>query len=852
MIRYTENKIQKNETENAKVIRTIAPESTVLLKKDGSFPLREIGHIAVYGNGARHTIKGGTGSGDVNVHHFVTIEEGLENAGFHIVTKDWLKQYDVVMHEAKKAFFTELKVQAKQIGIPVTMLAIGKVVPEPEYTIPINAECETAIYCLARNSGEGGDRKNEKGDIKLNDSEIRDILEINEKYKRFMLVLNVGGLVDLTPVKNVKNILVLGQLGTPTGDVLADILTGKSYPSGKLTMTWANLEKYPSTYGFGDLNDTCYNEGIYVGYRYFEKIGEEVGYRFGYGLGFTDFEIGKSKVSVKKDEISINTEVRNIGRYKGKEVVQVYCSKPDGKLNQPVKELIGFAKTKELFPGEEDTVEITFRVDAMESFCEDCEAYILADGNYYLSVGTDSGNTRIIACIKNEEQLTVLQTKNLFANLEVESRLKGSIFEGKNTVSREESTEVETFILNKEIIKTKKAIYEEKKWLAEKQATADWRDVVSGRISIEKFAEGLTDRELAYVCCGSKVNLTDIGNVIGSASSKVAGAAGETTGMLADSHHLESIVLCDGPAGIRIAPVYTLKNGRTESKEMSFGKEMMEFLDEEDLEQLKRQANLNMSEDEEKLYFQYCTAIPIATDIAQSFNLEAAKCYGQIVGEEMQMFGIQLWLAPALNIQRSPLCGRNFEYYSEDPYVSGMMAAAITESVQKFKGCGVTLKHFACNNQETNRYGSNSIVSERALREIYLKGFEIAVKKAKPRAIMSSYNLLNGEHTANKKELLKNILRDEWKFDGMVMTDWFTSTNIMNIPDGKYTNSSAAGCVKAGNNLIMPGMATDLEDIMNALNNTQHTYTITRDDLINCALPVLKCIYEIGKEVEEL
>lgn len=847
MNRCKEDTMQGYEIEHTRMIREIAAESTVLLKKDGSFPMNETGDIAVYGNGARHTIKGGTGSGDVNVHQFVTIEEGLENAGFHIVTKDWMDQYDAVLYDTKKAFYSGLKEQAKAVGLPVTMIAVGKVVPEAEYEIPIQVECDTAIYCLARNSGEGGDRRDEKGDIRLTDTEVRDILEINKKYKHFMLVLNTGGMVDLAPVKEVKNILVLGQLGSSTGEVLADILTGKSYPSGKLTMTWADLEKYPTTQGFGDMNDTCYQEGILVGYRYFEKAKEQVMYPFGYGLGFTEFEIGESETNVSKRIVSVKVKVTNTGLYKGKEVVQLYVSKPDEKMCQPVKELIGFSKTKELDPGETDVVEIKFDVESIASFCEKYSAYVLLEGNYYLSVGSDSANTRVIACLKNEEQKVCSQLKNLLTTMESESELKLlPICEEKNGQINE--TNVKTFIIDSDAMTTESVTYEAKKeWPKYKENDHKWEEVISGDVSVEEFASSLTDEELAYVCCGANVDGADMGSIIGAASTKVAGAAGETTGKLKESRHLDSIVLCDGPAGVRIAPAYTIHDDKVKAKQIAFGSEILEYLEEEDRKQMTSMIDQNTnstSSDEDEVYYQYCTAIPIATDIAQSFNTDLAKVYGKIVGEEMHRFGVQLWLAPALNIQRSPLCGRNFEYYSEDPYVSGVMAAAIVESVQSAEGCGVTLKHFACNNQETNRYGSNSVVSERALREIYLKGFEIAVKNGKPKSIMTSYNLLNGEHTANKKELLTEILRDEWKFDGMVMTDWFTSTALMNVPGNKYANASAAGCVKAGNNLIMPGMSTDIADIKEALEDEQHPYAITRDDLINCAIPVLKCIWQ--------
>ena len=237
----------------------------------------------------RKTVRGGTGSGEVNVRHFVNIEEGLTNAGFTLTTKEWLDGYDAVWAQAREGFVNGIREEAKKLGVPAMMLGMGRTMREPDYSLPLDAEGDIAIYVLARNSGEGSDRKPEAGDINLTETEIRDILTLNEKYDKFVLVLNVGGMIDLEPVKEVKNILLLGQLGTPTGDVLADLLLGKAYPSGKMTMTSTGIQKYPSTEGFADPDDTCYKEGVYVGYRYFETVGEKTEYPFGYGLGYTTF-----------------------------------------------------------------------------------------------------------------------------------------------------------------------------------------------------------------------------------------------------------------------------------------------------------------------------------------------------------------------------------------------------------------------------------------------------------------------------------------------------------------------------------------------------------------------------------
>lgn len=268
--------MENYEREHMEKVRALSPECMVLLKSDGSFPLVSPGKVALYGNAARKTIKGGTGSGDVNVRHYPSVEEGLENAGFTITSKAWLDGYDAIWQEANKAFKAGIKAKIAAEGIRAIMMGIGAIMPEPEYALPLDSEGDTAIYVLGRISGEGADRAPEKGNFLLTDTEIRDILCLQKQYKRFLLVLNVGGVVDLSPVVDqVSNILLLSQLGSSIGDAFADVLLGKAYPSGKLASTWAKWEDYCHVGSFGDSNDTYYQEGIYVGYRYFDSVDKQ-------------------------------------------------------------------------------------------------------------------------------------------------------------------------------------------------------------------------------------------------------------------------------------------------------------------------------------------------------------------------------------------------------------------------------------------------------------------------------------------------------------------------------------------------------------------------------------------------
>lgn len=312
MIRITDSKVQPFEMKHTEAVRSLAPECTLLLKKDGNLPFEKPCTVALYGNGARKTVKGGAGSGDVNVRHFTTIEEGLEKAGFEIISKNWLDSYDRLIEETHSKFIANIKEKAKELGAAPAMYDMKKEIPAPEYDFPLDTSGEAALYVLSRNSGEGADRTSAKGDIELTDTEIRDILKLDENYKKFVLVLNVGGMVNLKPVERVKNILLLGQLGTPTGDVLADILLGKSYPSGKLAMTWTDLSDYPSTEGFGNMDDTFYKEGIYVGYRYFNTVNKAPLYPFGFGLSFTEFKTEVNSVTVSGSKIIAEVTVTNI------------------------------------------------------------------------------------------------------------------------------------------------------------------------------------------------------------------------------------------------------------------------------------------------------------------------------------------------------------------------------------------------------------------------------------------------------------------------------------------------------------------------------------------------------------
>ena len=833
MERIKESTIQSFETEHINRVRNIGGECAVLLKSDGSFPLASPCPIAAYGSGVRRTVKGGTGSGDVNVRHFVTVEEGLLNAGFSITSSTWLDRYDQVMADAKKAFSQYIQQRAAELGVNPIMFGMGQPMPEPDYEIPLVAEGDTAIYVLSRKSGEGADRKAEAGDILLSQTEIRDILTLNERCARFMLVLNVGGMVDLSPVDAVKNILILSQLGTPTGDVLADLLLGKSVPSGKLAMTWAPIDAYPSTEGFGNPDDTVYAEGIYVGYRYFDTAGIVPVYPFGFGLSYTSFALSETTITADETRVTLSALVKNTGKHPGKEVVQVYVSAPDGKLEKPFQELRGFAKTSMLKPGEEETVTVSFETSDLASYDESTSAWILEKGDYVLRVGTDSGSAAPAAVLRLDQTVTLCQLRKICAVEGLEEL----------HLSRKAAPAEQLPILPLHAEKYAQQTVSYSNPPAEIACvnTPDWQKVVAGEQTVEQFAAGLSEKQLALLCIGRYDENPSPMSAIGAASTALAGGAGETTDRLSDLG-IPTLAMADGPAGIRVSTQYKLLGKGVKSLDNPLAM-FMDFVTPEQLQMMAERIPAPSEEEKNApIYYQYCTAIPIGTALAQSWNPEICRTCGDLVGEEMSRFGVSLWLAPAQNIQRSPLCGRDFEYYSEDPLLSGLCAAAVTEGVQRHPGRGSTVKHFAANNQETNRYVSNSIVSERALREIYLKSFEVSIRACEPHALMTSYNLINGEHACNRYDLLTAVLRDEWGYAGLVMTDWYVTTNMLSGGTGrqnKHPQASAAGCVKAGTDLTMPGAGSDLEDILNALHQSEHSYAPTRAELQRCAVRVL-------------
>ena len=823
------------EREHAALARAVAGDCIVLLKNDGTLPLAP-GPVALMGTGARRTVKGGTGSGDVYSRSSVSVERGLEQAGFTVATRDWLDRYDEKYLAASGAYLDFLKKKAREEGCSLIVAQLKypfEKVPPVEVTkadLPCGAD--TAIYVIARDSGEGADRRCERGDYLLFQEEIENLRTLGENGKRVVVVLNVGAVLDVSELLDIPGIgaiVMMGQLGNIGGLALADMLTGRVTPSGKLTDTWAKrYEDYPSSATFsandGNVDDEPYAEGVYVGYRYFSSFDVEPVYPFGYGLSYASFGLRATGASLREDGHTVEVTVEAVNtheHFSGREVAQLYVSAPQEGIDKPERVLAAYAKTRLLAPGERETLTLSFSVRDVASYSEALAALVLDAGRYTLRLGANARDTQAVASLTLGETVVVRQLSRLSGIAPAQADIAPQ--------KRDQPVEPVPFELALEPIRLVQVPYAPVKARAvmatDKKQKLTMDDVRAGRADVEELTAQLTVAEMAELCVGT-LRVNGDSAIVGNASCIVPGAAGDTSALLEQERGVRPLILADGPAGLRLTPHFAVTAGGTIVPDPQ------------------------KAAPEDSHYYQYCTAIPIGWSLAQSWDSALLEAVGDMVGREMERFGVDLWLAPALNIHRNPLCGRNFEYFSEDPLISGHAAAAISRGVQRHPGCGVTIKHYAANNQEDNRYFSNSIVSERALREIYMKGFEIAIREGKPLSVMTSYNLICGLHAANHRPLLETVLRGEWGFDGFVMTDWFTSQDVPQFTgvSDKYPIASSVGCIFAGNDVQMPGCQKNVDDIVRAVETEEAVdgYTITLADLQAAAANLLRVIARLG------
>lgn len=744
--------------EHIQLSREAAAEGMVLLKNQGEIlPFGRGQKLAVFGKGSVDYVKGGGGSGDVTVAYTRNLMEGLR-----IKEQEGKLQ---VFWPAEKYYREEIEKQYAQGACPGMTLE-----PELPDTLVRQAKAftDTAVITICRYSGEGWDRKSivenstpnvseqsfaqmsarifENGDFCLTHGEQKMVEKVRENFEKVAVVLNIGGMMDTSWFKRddrIGAVLMAWQGGIEGGLAAADILCGDVNPSGKLTDTFAaSLEDYPSTEGFHEsLDYVNYEEDIYVGYRYFETIPqarEKVVYPFGFGLSYTDFEIHTRKTALDLDRVKVQVEVANVGKRPGKEVVQVYYRAPQGKLGKPSLELAAFGKTRLLQPGESQIMSLDFPVAAMASYDDTGKvrkhAYVLEAGSYELYVGNSVENLE--KWERNWEihdDVVVQQLESQCTPTQLPRRLLSSgAFENLPVKEAVPDTPQLTpqDVDGLEGVEPAQPGYGRMRWREEEaKGRRPLREVAEGKLSLDAFLEQLSIEDKIHLL-GGQPN-TGVANTFGMGNLKDYG--------------IPNVMTADGPAGLRIQPWCGVNT----------------------------------------------TAWPCATMLACTWNTELVEQVGAAAAEEVKENNIGIWLTPAMNIHRSPLCGRNFEYYSEDPLVAGKMGAAMVRGMQS-RHIAASAKHFACNNKESNRKDSDSRVSERALREIYLKGFEIVVKESQPWTIMSSYNKINGQRASENRELLTGILREEWGFQGIVTTDWWTRGE--HYKETKAGNDVKMGC----------------------------------------------------------
>lgn len=714
-------------------------EGIVMLKNDNNaLPLDTDKEVAVFGRIQFHYYKSGTGSGGmVNVTKVVNILDGLIDNGVKVNEKlldtyrKWDKENPFDLGEGWG-------------GEPWSQ----KEMPLDEGLVKETAKsCETAIVIIGRTAGEEQDNRLEAGSYLLSDDEIEMLTVVRKHFKKVVLLLNVGNIIDMTDINRIApdSVLYVWQGGMTGGKGTADVLTGKVSPSGKLPDTIAyEASDYPSDANFGrEKNRDIYAEDIYVGYRYFETFAKEkVLYPFGFGLSYTAFEIKTKKAEITEGAVKLSVSVKNIGSYKGKEVIEVYCEAPQGRLGKAARVLCGFEKTRELVPQEEQAVEIAVDIAKLASYDDsgvtgNKSCYVLEAGKYKFYVGSDVRSAEYACSFEQGEDLVTERLTQALAPVESFERIKPVCEGGVFSICREAVPVSEVDESARRLEKLPKEIA----YTGDKGIKL-W-DVKNGKNTMDEFIAQLSDYDLSCIIRGE-----------GMGSPRVTAGTASAFGGVSENLNgfgIPAGCCSDGPSGMRLdcgTKAFSLPNG---------------------------------------------------TMIASSFNKELTSELFTFMGLEMAANKVDCLLGPGMNIHRHPLNGRNFEYFSEDPFLTGKMAAA---ELKGMAGAGVTgtIKHFCANNRETNRHFIDSVVSERALREIYLKGFEIAVKEGGASSVMTTYGRVNGLWTAGNFDLNTVILREEWGFKGFTMTDWWANINVRGKEPDK---TDLAAMARAQNDVYM-------------------------------------------------
>ncbi|HHW23770.1 MAG TPA: beta-glucosidase [Clostridiaceae bacterium] len=781
--------------------RTAAADGAVLLKnEDDVLPLKDNERISIFGRCQIDYYRCGTGSGGrVNVEYTTNLLDGLRSKPNIKVNEDLAGIYETWIKE--NPFDDGGGGWAAEPWYQEEMSLSDSVVKEAK------SRSDKAIVVIGRTAGEDKDNMNEEGSYLLTKAE-QDMLKVVCRYfDKVILVLNVSNIMDISWIENqdykcIKSVLITWQGGMEGGNAAADVLVGDVTPSGKLTDTIAySIDYYPSTINYGGESRNVYQEDIYVGYRYFETFcPEKVQYEFGFGLSYTDFEINCSEASLKtlddgEEYIEINATVTNTGtRYPGKEVVQVYFEAPQGRLGRPKRILAAFSKSRLLAPGESQTLTISFPVRQMAAYDDggytgNVSCYVLESGEYFFYAGNS---------VRNAVRIPVEGRDCLFIpELRVVERLEEALkpVEPFKRMKPGRKKEDGTYELTYEDVPTRQVSIAgriEKNLPEAIPQTGDkgykLRDVFDKKVSMEDFVAQLSDEDLAALVRG------------------------------------------EGPGSIWVTPGTTSAFGGVTDSLLKFGIPIACTAD--------GPSGLRMESGHK------ATLLPIGTLLAATWDTHLMEELYTMEGKELVRNGIDIVLGPGLNIRRNPLNGRNFEYFSEDPLISGSFAAAAVRGIMK-GGSNATLKHFACNNQEKYRTKVNAVVSERALREIYLKSFEIAVRLGGANGVMTSYNPINGHWSASNYDLNTTILRNEWGFKGIVMTDWWAMMNDC-INGGPASTRNTASMVRAQNDLYMV-VSNYGAEVNSGNDNTVESLengSLTRGELQRCAINILNFLMQ--------
>jgi beta-glucosidase len=849
------------ELNNRALARTVAAEGMVLLENDGTLPLAPQ-PIALYGVGARHTVKGGSGSGIVNERYNVTIDEGLRKAGYTILTNGWLDRFDAYSLNEHDKYRAAMEAQTEKAeSFMAALTKIPTFIPPADMPIMKDdiADCDTAFYVISRIAGEGHDRKDIPGDYELSEVEKKDLKLLSDSYKNLVVVLNVGGQVDLSFLDtiHVSAVIDAGLPGEEGGNAFADAVSGRDGFSGKLVSTWTqHYSDWPNASVYSEASDDPhqqdYVEGIYVGYRYFDTFHVKPRYAFGHGLTYTSFDLGAGAVTVSSDgkgTVSLPVTVRNVGKCPSREIVQLYATVPFGEDGAEYQRLVAFGKTAVVAAGGTEHMTLTFPLRRLARYDEKRSAFVLPAGDYVLRLGEASDETHPVAVLHLGSEIISEKCSPICADTRTGADRR-DFTELKAPARRaEDLSDVPVTAVSSDVLTTLDHSDVDERAKSDPSVEDDIRD---------PFLKKLTDEQLVHLVVGGGVADQPISK--DPMPFRSPGASGTTTQSLWKSHGIPNITMTDGPAGLKLTAELALApNG------MMTSSVTQKFLDQNERYLLafkkdKRQKMIAMMPKPGQLpgRWQYCTDWPSTILQAQTWDTDLLRRVGDGVGTEMDAYGLTIWEAPGMDILRNPLAGRTFEYYSEDPLISGTMAGAATLGVQEHPGKAVDLKHFACNDCEFNRVSSSSNLSERALREIHLEDFRIAIEVGNPLTIMCSYNLVNGRYVCNSHDLLTTVLRGEWGWKGLVISDWDAMQCKQGKPlepqTGDVQLGPAAGC-----DVIMAGRTDQHEALLDGLKSG----VVKRSDLeraasrllrlirLNTVMPFPNAVSEAAPEVSE-